>query len=870
MAYLPNYQYDIFISYAHVDNRRDEEKWVDQFSKSLKSCLAEQIGRDEVVAIWRDERLSGNEILHSSIVEACRNSAILICITSPGYMESEWCQKEYDAFCSANQGQHPPIHGNSSRVFIVRLREPSSREHKANFEKKFGQLLGYKLYDPSSGSMLWPKPPNDSDTRYRDLIEELAKDIRTLLENMGGKTMRDEKPDLNQLEINPADLYSCSLHEILQQAKKRLIISAHTLNKFSYDPNNPDDPELLFALRELLRRGVRVTLITLNHKSKYAQAHAPYHVLESETPAKNPGEQSLVIPDKLAEDQLLESESPAKDRDEQLLVIPDKLAEDQHKKSLEFLAKLFELLDSKAKERFEVLLSNYMPRFRTIVVDDERIYLYHYMYGTNVSDYPDHVLDKSGVALATQDKTKNSVFTRVLASTHNLVNAPEIIPYIRFGRIYEYWEESKLAEWDSWDPKVRKRHEIVHQYYVLHAEGFHQKFGDEPEDYVQKHLNLLGGRTIVLGCGSGKEVKYLFEQRKCSELYGIDFSHEAINLAIKEMREGYPNSITRFIVADFYDLEHIIKGEFDSIVANAAFVHLLERGHMSKILRSIWRKLRPGGLCFIRNLYEEKNGTPIVEQTFRSKDRFKDPRWFVYYSRAYLAELARKEGFFIDDDATKKICIECGYGDLDAVMMKGVRHHQFGDTTKWPTILLEKPQFLTAIMTKRVDQNLTTSSWTGFSEMAEQERADCLKACAELTGAIYEGLNVEREIRAVVEQKLGETVLVWDDSRLAGFAVCHCGAGTEAGSGALYIKFGAARPGHASERFFNRLLEACEAFAASRGLEKLVTGVNTARIAAYRQMLARGFQSFIQGVALQRSEDQGYNRPYVYVIDDWR
>jgi hypothetical protein len=139
-----------------------------------------------------------------------------------------------------------------------------------------------------------------------------------------------------------------------------------------------------------------------------------------------------------------------------------------------------------------------------------------------------------------------------------------------------------------------------------------------------------------------------------------------------------------------------------------------------------------------------------------------------------------------------------------------------------------------------------------------------------LTGSIYEGLNVEREIRAVAEQKLGETVMIWDGSRLAGFAVCHCGAGSEAGSGALYVKFGASRPGLDAEQDFNRLLEACEVFAASRGLEKLIAGVNTARVAAYRRMLARGFRSFIQGVAMLRSEDQGYNRPDVYVIDDWR
>jgi hypothetical protein len=66
-------------------------------------------------------------------------------------------------------------------------------------------------------------------------------------------------------------------------------------------------------------------------------------------------------------------------------------------------------------------------------------------------------------------------------------------------------------------------------------------------------------------------------------------------------------------------------------------------------------------------------------------------------------------------------------------------------------------------------------------------------ACQELTSAIYEGLDVGREIRAVAEQKLGDTVLLWNESKLAGLAVCHSGPGTEAGSDVCHVKFGAAR-----------------------------------------------------------------------------
>ena len=125
---------------------------------------------------------------------------------------------------------------------------------------------------------------------------------------------------------------------------------------------------------------------------------------------------------------------------------------------------------------------------------------------------------------------------------------------------------------------------------------------------------------------------------------------------------------------------------------------------------------------------------------------------------------------------------------------------------------------------------------------------------------------------AVQAQKLGDTVLVWDGSQLAGFAVCHHGPGTEAGSDACYVKFGAARPGSDAGRSesFERLLQASEAFAASQGLSRLTAGANAGRPEAYRQMIARGFRADFVGVAMQHDNQPGYNRPGAYVIDDWR
>ena len=139
-----------------------------------------------------------------------------------------------------------------------------------------------------------------------------------------------------------------------------------------------------------------------------------------------------------------------------------------------------------------------------------------------------------------------------------------------------------------------------------------------------------------------------------------------------------------------------------------------------------------------------------------------------------------------------------------------------------------------------------------------------------MTDLIYEGLDVRHEMRAVADQSLGDTVLLTDDGGVIALAVCHIGPGTEAGSGVCYVKFGAVRPGPTAAENFGRLIDVCEEMAATQQAQRLVGGVNTARHEAYRHMLERGFRTDIQGVVMSKPNEAGYNRPDVYVIDDWR
>jgi len=181
------------------------------------------------------------------------------------------------------------------------------------------------------------------------------------------------------------------------------------------------------------------------------------------------------------------------------------------------------------------------------------------------------------------------------------------------------------------------------------------------------------------------------------------------------------------------------------------------------------------------------------------------------------------------------------------------------------------PQQLNPVLARDISAPAGPVTYESFSVARAKGSGDAvLEQCRAVTGAIYEGLDLEREIVAADRQGLGDTVLLEEHDALAGFAVCHCGAGTEAGSGACFVKFGAVLPGAGAEARFERLLEACEALAAGRGLARLMAGVNTARHGAYGALLRRGYRAMINGVTMLRPNEAAYNRSDAYVIDDLR
>lgn len=182
------------------------------------------------------------------------------------------------------------------------------------------------------------------------------------------------------------------------------------------------------------------------------------------------------------------------------------------------------------------------------------------------------------------------------------------------------------------------------------------------------------------------------------------------------------------------------------------------------------------------------------------------------------------------------------------------------------------PGYLTALMGHTPAAGALGSKGEALvllSTLKRSAREDAIKACARLTNGIDKGLDLSDEMRAVLAQGVGEVVMIESRSKLDGFAVCMTGPGSEGGAATCYVKFGVVRVGEGADVRFDRLLDAIEGFAVSRGLA-VEAGVNLARRGAYTQMRAHGYKSVAQGVAMHRPHGNGFNRADVYAMDDWR
>ena len=178
MGFVPGFEHDVFVSYAHFDNEPDtqEIRWVSRFQADLKVALRQRLGVDP--DIFFDNRSLQNQFL-DDLTKNARGAAAFIAIMSPSYMNREWTIKELEAFHTSGNDQN--------RLVPVELLPVLESEcHPSLLQVK---RAPFYWKDPLEEDIALKLTPKFNPDKYEQRLQGLAHRMEALL-----RSIRDRSP----------------------------------------------------------------------------------------------------------------------------------------------------------------------------------------------------------------------------------------------------------------------------------------------------------------------------------------------------------------------------------------------------------------------------------------------------------------------------------------------------------------------------------------------------------------------------------------------------------------------------------------------------------------------------------------------------
>ena len=191
MAYVPGWEHDVFLSYAHLDNvpiTPGEMGWADELAEKLQTELKQRLGTKDF-RLWIDNSLDGNHPITPDIMTAISRSATLLVIMSPSYLNSEWCRRERTAFLNLIGDRVA-----AGSVFVEIARNVNLNDVPA----EFADLQGFQFWiDDKEASTDRPLGMLDrTEKGYINKILQLSHELGTHLARLRSNAGREVKPIL--------------------------------------------------------------------------------------------------------------------------------------------------------------------------------------------------------------------------------------------------------------------------------------------------------------------------------------------------------------------------------------------------------------------------------------------------------------------------------------------------------------------------------------------------------------------------------------------------------------------------------------------------------------------------------------------------
>lgn len=172
-----------------------------------------------------------------------------------------------------------------------------------------------------------------------------------------------------------------------------------------------------------------------------------------------------------------------------------------------------------------------------------------------------------------------------------------------YHQIKKFWNDAGMTELDADGLKPTARDPYLQQL---------------NEHYIREHLQGRNYKRILdVGCGEGSSS--LIFAAEVEQLIGIDYSESLISQASSKRVSN-----TEFIHADVLNLQHMFEeSSFDALISIRCLINLPSEEMQYAALDSMFAILKPGGLMFFSEGYEngwnginvqrQRNGLPVMD-----------------------------------------------------------------------------------------------------------------------------------------------------------------------------------------------------------------------------------------------------------------
>jgi putative phosphoethanolamine N-methyltransferase 2 len=201
----------------------------------------------------------------------------------------------------------------------------------------------------------------------------------------------------------------------------------------------------------------------------------------------------------------------------------------------------------------------------------------------------------------------------------------------------------------------QKKKRVIDDYDDIAREYTEEFFTNtQDEKYIDQFLESLEGLKVLdVGCGNGRDCKYIFQQE--FHVRGIDLSKNMLSIA----QELVPD--VQFEIMDLTNITYP-ENSYDGIISNCSLFHVPAE-ELPKTLDSFSKVLKPNGKLLL--ILQEGLGETMIEEPYRKGVYI----YMNYFSVQQLENILAKHSFEIDNIWKKEISGQSELGSKKIIVL---------------------------------------------------------------------------------------------------------------------------------------------------------------------------------------------------------